>query len=55
MGFPKIFWDEHRQWVKDNNPCTTSGAFAVGDMMAHWVLKNYDEIVARLGFAASDL
>ena len=54
QGFPNVKWDAEKQWVVDGNIWTAAGAYAGADMMAHWVMENYAQEVALLGFEGLD-
>ncbi|KAJ5873146.1 hypothetical protein N7455_003689 [Penicillium solitum] len=49
---PNVKWTAEKNWVVDGKFWTASGACAGMDMMAHWVMENYDKDIAEAGFAA---
>ncbi|CAG8239894.1 unnamed protein product [Penicillium salamii] len=49
---PNVKWTTEKNWVVDGKFWTAGGACAGMDMMAHWVVENYDQDVAKAGFAA---
>lgn len=52
--FPNVKWDKDLQWVVDGNIWTSGGAYAGADMMARWVVENYGQEIANVGFEALD-
>ncbi len=52
--FPKVKWTQEKQWVVDGQFWTSGGACAGMDMMANWVMENYDMDVAKGGFMVLD-
>jgi transcriptional regulator GlxA family with amidase domain len=51
---PNVEWTTEKNWVIDGKFWTAGGACAGMDMMAHWVMENYDKDIAETGFAALD-
>ena len=51
---PDVKWSVEKRFITDGNIWTAGGACAGMDMMAHWVMKNYDIRLAKLSFAALD-
>ncbi|KAJ5517642.1 hypothetical protein LT330_006769 [Penicillium expansum] len=49
---PNVKWTVEKNWVVDGKFWTAGGACAGMDMMAHWVMENYDKDIAEAGFAA---
>ena len=53
---PKVKWTKEKQWVVSEGGkfWTAGGASAGMDMVAHWVMENYDMDVAMFAFTALD-
>ncbi|TAQ84433.1 hypothetical protein B7494_g7241 [Chlorociboria aeruginascens] len=51
---PDVKWTGEKQWVVDGNLWTAGGASAGMDMIAHWVIENYDIEVAAFGLSLLD-
>jgi transcriptional regulator GlxA family with amidase domain len=49
---PNVKWTTEKNWVVDGKFWTAGGACAGMDMMAHWVMENFDKDVAEAGFSA---
>ncbi|KAJ5958030.1 uncharacterized protein N7479_005180 [Penicillium vulpinum] len=49
---PNVKWTREKNWVVDGKFWTAGGACAGMDMIAHWVMENYDKDIAEAGFAA---
>ncbi|KAJ5602356.1 hypothetical protein N7537_005312 [Penicillium hordei] len=49
---PNVKWTAEKNWIIDGKFWTAGGACAGMDMMAHWVMENYDKDIAEAGFAA---
>lgn len=47
-----VKWTTEKNWVIDGKFWTAGGACAGMDMMAHWVMENYDRDIAEAGFAS---
>ncbi|KAJ5837130.1 DJ-1 domain InhA-type [Penicillium robsamsonii] len=48
---PNVKWTAEKNWVIDGKFWTAGGACAGMDMMAHWVMENYDKDIAEAAFA----
>ncbi|KAJ5941694.1 hypothetical protein N7516_001862 [Penicillium verrucosum] len=49
---PNVKWTAEKNWIVDGKFWTAGGACAGMDMMAHWVMENYDRDIFEAGFAA---
>lgn len=49
---PNVKWTAEKNWVVDGKFWTAGGACAGIDIIAYWVMENYDKDIAEAGFAA---